>query len=349
MNLLITGASGFLGRYVVARALGRGHRVRGIVRPQTAVQDLSWRDHPSVELRRLDLTCADGIGSALEGMDAVVHLAAAKHGDLEAQVAGTVLTTRNLLEAMAAAGVRRLVVTSSFAVYDYLHLPEDAVVDEDSPLESRPERRDAYARAKLLQEREVRSFERSSGAGVTILRPGVIYGRNNLWTGRLGVRLGKRLWVCIGADATVPLIYVENCAEAIVAAAERDAALGATLNLVDDDLPTQRCYAQAIGARMRARPWIVPVRWNLARRVADVARQCDRTIFRGRLPLPGILVSERLHARCKPLRYENRRAVEALDWKPRYPVQAALDRSCGNGDLLSVPGEPAGERPQRAD
>ena len=55
-----------------------------------------------------------------------------------------------------------------------------------------------------------------------ILRPGVIYGRDNLWTARLGIGgQGKRLWLRTGAWARLPLTYVENCADAIVTAAER--------------------------------------------------------------------------------------------------------------------------------
>ena len=50
MNLLVTGAAGFLGRYVVARALSNGHRVRGVDRERVDDPTLSWRNHPNVEL-----------------------------------------------------------------------------------------------------------------------------------------------------------------------------------------------------------------------------------------------------------------------------------------------------------
>lgn len=344
MKLLVTGASGFLGRYVVARALSGGHRVRAVLGPRSEEGALDWRHHPGVELRRLDLRNSDGIADALKEVEAVVHLAVAKEAALDAQLAGTVRATGNLLDAMAQERVTRLVVTSSFSVFDYLNIPEGSIVNEDSLVDSEPEHRDAYTRAKILQERIAREYHELRGGAVTILRPGAIYGRNNLWTARLGFKLSERLWIRIGSKAQLPLTYVENCAEAIVAAAERDAAIGATLNIVDDELPTQSEYVRALRDRLEKTAWVLPVSWTLMRLVAVTVWTCNRLMRRRRLDLPGILVPKRLHARFKPLRYENRRARETLQWKPRFGMRDALDRSCSTLDLLSVPRDSVGTR-----
>ncbi len=69
-----------------------------------------------------DLRSRRGLTEAVTGHDAVLHLAAAKSGDLYAQYAGTVVATENLLAAMTEAGVRRIVLVSSLSVYDYLKL-----------------------------------------------------------------------------------------------------------------------------------------------------------------------------------------------------------------------------------
>ena len=103
MKLLVTGAGGFLGQYVVAAAVRRGHRVRAMVRPAGSVP-ASWHGHPMVEVVSGDLRSAKGILEILDGVDGVVHLAAAKAGDLYEQFGGTVIATENLLAAMVTAG-----------------------------------------------------------------------------------------------------------------------------------------------------------------------------------------------------------------------------------------------------
>jgi len=337
MYILITGTSGFLGQYVVAHALRCGHRVRAVDRRLPDENGPSWRDHPGVEVLRVDLRRPDGIAAAVKGTQAVVHLAAAKEGDFDTQFGGTVLTTHNLLDAMADAGVLRLVVASSFSVYDYLHTSPGEILDEESPIEPEPELRDPYTRTKLLQEQAAREFQQRRDGAVTILRPGVLYGRENLWIARLGVKMSDKLWLRIGSGAELPMSYVENCAEAVIAALETDAAIGATLNIVDDERPTQQFYARILSERASASPWMFPVSWNLMRLLAATVWRCNRVLFRGQLKLPGLFTPARLHARFKPLAYENRRAREVLSWEPSYSLEDALDRSLGNLDLLNVP------------
>ena len=55
MKLLITGASGFLGKFVVEAALQRNHQIKAVVRPASDETRLAWHNHPDVELIRLDL------------------------------------------------------------------------------------------------------------------------------------------------------------------------------------------------------------------------------------------------------------------------------------------------------
>ena len=238
------------------------------------------------------------------------------------------MATENLLAAMDEAGVRRIVLVSSFSVYAYTKIRTFSVVDESSPVEKDAFDRDEYAHTKLVQENLVREFPAARGWDFTVLRPGVIYGRDNLWTARLGVR-GRRVWLRTGAWARVPLTYVENCAEAIVLSAEKDAARGQTLNVVDDDMPTQRRYAAALRKRVSPRPLILPVAWTVMRFLAGMAVLTNKLLLRGKAKIPGIFIPCRLAARCKPLRYSNRKIKDVLGWKPRYGMKEALDRSTG--------------------
>ena len=220
MKLFITGASGFLGKYVVAEALRRGFQVQALVRPKTDVSGLSWHQHPNVELIRLDLRQPRGLEDILTTTDAVIHLAAVKSGDFYDQFAGTVIATETLLATMLQAKVLKLIAISTFSVYDYQAIRAGEILDESSPIEEQPLDRDEYAQTKLIQEDLIRSFEQENQAQVTIIRPGMIYGRECLWHALLGAEIGGNRWLKIGGQATMPMTYVENCAEAIVAAVQ---------------------------------------------------------------------------------------------------------------------------------
>jgi nucleoside-diphosphate-sugar epimerase len=233
---------------------------------------------------------------------------------------------------MQIASIQHLIAISTFSVYDYLHLRPGTLLDETSPLEANPKHRDDYAQTKLLQEELYREFAQQGQ--VTLLRPGMIYGRDNLWNPCLGAEFGDR-WLRIGSQAQLPLIYVENCAEAIVMAAETPGAIAQTLNLVDDDLPTQEEFVAELNQRIPPPPcWYVS--WPAMHGIAQTAWLCNRLFFSGHAKLPGILVPARLQARFKPLRYTNAHAKTILNWSPRYTLSAALDRCTSSVDLLDV-------------
>ncbi|MBW4646355.1 MAG: NAD(P)-dependent oxidoreductase [Goleter apudmare HA4340-LM2] len=337
MKLLVTGASGFLGQYVVTAALRRGHQVCAVVRPASGQTQLPWLNHPNLELVRWDLQQQSSPANVLDSVDAVIHLAAAKQGNFDTQYANTVVATENLLAAMVTAKVLRLVAISSFSVFDYLNTPPGAIINEDSPLEREPKQRDVYTQTKLLQENIVRNFQQQANGQVTILRPGMVYGRDYLWNACLGVKVSDRLWIRIGGQAQMPLTYVENCADAIITAAESPTAVGQTLNIVDDDLPTQSLYAHKLTKLMPQSPYTIPLGWTVSRLLAQTFWLANQLLLAGKIKLPGILVPARLHARFKPLRYTNIRAQQVLNWRPQYDLDAALARSCSQQDLLSVP------------
>src|SRR6185369_6675413 len=130
MRALVTGANGFLGRHVVTALLARGIEVRAMVRPATRLDALGWSS--SVEIFRADLRTSRDLPRAFEDVDVLIHLAAVVSGGEDAQFAGTVAGTERLLDAMATVACRRLVLCSSFSVYNYSAVR--GTLDEDSPL-----------------------------------------------------------------------------------------------------------------------------------------------------------------------------------------------------------------------
>mgnify|MGYP002624685299 FL=1 len=327
MKLLVTGASGFLGEHVVSAALRRGHTVRAMIRPASDVTRLPWHEDTNVEIVRADLRQRRGLEDAVRGCDGVIHLAAAMGGDFYARFAGTVIATEHLLDAMTAAGVKRLIATSSFSVYDYRRLRMGSTLDERSPLEARPDDRDDYARTKLIQEQLVRDRAQRDGLELTVLRPGAVFGAHHLWTARLGRQLGNNRWLRTGAWAHVPFTYVESCAEAFIACIDAPQTIGRTYNVVDDDCPTQRRYVALLRSRMKPRLRLLRANFTLLRSVAALAGLTNRLVFSGRAKLPMLLSSAKLLALTKPLRYTNAALKTDTAWSPRVGLIDALDRS----------------------
>lgn len=319
MKLFVTGATGFVGSAVVDAAIERGHEVIGLVRrPPSGHRE-------GVEFCQGNIINPEAYRDALSRCDAVIHLAAVKGGDLQTQFKGTVVGTESLLSAMKDVGLARLVHISTFSVYDYAGLSSGALLDEGGPIEDEPKDRDEYAQTKLIQEDLVWRFAETGGR-VTVIRPGAVWGRDNWWNGGAIVSLGG-IGLAVSPKAPLKLTYVENCADAIVVAAETEDSVGRTLNVVDTEQPTLMEFASILRDAGVELPRLVPVPYGAAASVARLAEVVNQTAFDGRAKLPGVLIPARLAAQIKPLRYSNDEARRVLKWNPRYSTAEAARRS----------------------
>jgi nucleoside-diphosphate-sugar epimerase len=323
MRALVTGANGFLGRSVVSALLAQGHEVRALVRPATAVEEIGWPD--SVEIVRGDLRSARELSAAFDDVDVLVHLAAAVTGGEDAMFAATVSGTERLLGAMAGTACRRIVLASSFAVYDWSAIR--GTLDESSPIETGADlyRRDGYTIAKAWQERVTRRFAAEHGWDLTVLRPGFIWGRDHGYLAACGQQIG-RLHVVIGPFTHLPLTHVDNCADLFARAAVDPRAAGQTLNVVDG--PGKRIWTY-LGDHLRRSGeggFRLPFPYTLA---FAMVRLAFATVFKRNEKLPHVLIPCRFESRLKPLRYTNRRAQELLGWRPLLDYADCLRRTYG--------------------
>jgi nucleoside-diphosphate-sugar epimerase len=327
VKLLITGASGFLGRHVVTAALQAGHSVRAIVRPSVDESRLGFNDQ--VEVFRADLRAPGGFKGLFDGIDVLVHLAAAVKGDEFDQFASTVVTTENLLRCMATSNTKRLVLISSFSVYCYERI--SSRLDESSPVlgpDNSLYDRDGYAIAKAWQERITREMAEANGWELCVIRPGFIFGPGNEELAGLGFSIGPLFFRVIGGKR-LPVTYVENAAEAIIAAVASQTTGGKTLNLIDSTGESTRKYTRQMLRWQGKRCLIVPLPYWLGYWNAKVARLVSRVLFRGKGKLPGILIPCRFAARFKPLRFPNDRIQTVLQWKPKISMDEAIKRTFG--------------------
>lgn len=319
MKLLVTGAGGFVGRYVVNEALRRGHFVQAMIRPASQLTDINWINHENVQLVRKDLRSKNELINTNNVPDAVIHLAVGDFMD-------TIVATENLLSIMKITKVNRMILVSSFAVYNYIKIAALSRIDESSPIIMKPDNHDEYSLTKRTQEKLIQQAAEEWGLKYTILRPGAIFGKEHLWTARLGLDASDRLWIRLGCWAKVPLSYIENCAEAIIMCAEKNEAIGQIFNIIDDHLPSQRLYIHQLQNRLNPRPNVVPIAWSAVRLFARIAWLTNNFLFKGEAKLPQILTPMHVHARFKPFRYSNNKLKNIIGWMPRYSLQQALDR-----------------------
>ena len=339
MQLLITGAASPRGQATLAAALAQGHSVHAVLSP-TERQPSTITSHPNLiwlNIDWLEESGQEGI-TALKGIDAVIHIDEVTSGPFERHYLGTVQTTERLIQAMMRNRVRRLILTSSLAVYGYEQLATDQLLDETSPLESAVETRPAYVQAKLMQEALLCSFNNCWGGQATILRPGFNYGQQQLWQPILGLadglpqaeaitdtaeiqtRRAKRYWQ-ISPQGSLPLLYAEHFASAAIASLQ-PIAIGETFNLVDDRLPSRLDYGKAV-ADIMPTPQAIPVPWAWAKAAERMQRRTGISLPR----LPRSLNRQELNASFKPLRYSNVKAKRMLQWQPTTAWQDVLSKA----------------------
>lgn len=328
MKILVTGASGFLGTALVERLLARGERdLRCFLRTgsdKRRLEALAARyPEANVEFFTGTLGTVAGAQKAIEGVDLVHHLAASLVGAAADIFLNTVVASKNLLEAIGASGRPiKVVLVSSFGVYGVADLAKGHLVDESTPVEPHPERRDLYSQAKVRQERLFRDYQAKYGFPLVVIRPGVIYGpRGSRFSSRVGIDL-MGLFLYLGGKNVLPLSYVDNCAEAIAIAGQRDAANGQTYNAVDDDLPTCKDYLARY--RKEVKPIrVLPIPYPVMQGISTLVQKYS-AYSKGQLP--AIFTPYKAATSWKGNRFDNAK-LKSLGWRPIVSTEEGISRA----------------------
>jgi dTDP-glucose 4,6-dehydratase len=238
-KVLVTGAAGFIGSSLVEALLQRGARVRAMVhydsRPGRGNLDvIEQRDSERIELIAGDVRDPYFVRTAVEGCHTVFHLAALigipfSYVAPATYIATNVQGTLNVLEACRAAGVERIVHTSTSECYGTArYVP----IDEEHPLQAQS----PYAASKIAADKVAESYHLSFGLPVSTLRPFNTYGprqsaraviptiaRQLLWGGP-EVRLGS-------LEPIRDFTYVADTCEAFCRMAECPETIGRVVHL----------------------------------------------------------------------------------------------------------------------
>lgn len=316
-TILVTGASGFLGRRLVAALAARGAAVRALVRAGSKVEALRL---PGVKLCLGDVAEADSLESAFAGVELVVHAAADTSGDEGQGRRVTIGGTRNILAQCLARRVERLVYISSCSVYGVAELAPGQLVTEDAPLERYPERRGAYSWAKLEAENLVTAAMTQGETAVVCLRPGTIYGPGGEnYTPMLGFALGEKLFALIGDGRMVlPLVHIDNLVAAILAALAAPTGVGGVYNVIDPERVDKRRYMEEFICRLHPGARCLYLPYGLLYGVTRVQEKL--CLLLRRRPF---LTCYRLTASQRPIIYDAARLGRELGWRPVIGFAAA--------------------------
>ncbi len=319
MKVLVTGAGGFLGVHVVERLLAHGYtdircflRDRGKAERLLALSEL----YPAAQLEfcagnlRSKTDCAEAVAD----ISLVVHLVAGMKGAAAEMFADSVVASRNLLDALIARegseiAQTRVVLVSSFGVYGVTALARGARIDESTPLEQHPERRDTYSHSKLMQEQLFWNHQKKAGFELVVLRPGVIYGPGGgAISTRVGLQIGP-VFFHLGGSNLLPLSYVLNCAEAIVLAAGHPGSAGQVYNVHDDELVSASRYLREYKRHVK-RLRSVRLPYFVTRMLA---RSLEAYHRHSKGQLPGILTRYKVAAAWGGNRFSNA-TLHGLGW-----------------------------------
>jgi nucleoside-diphosphate-sugar epimerase len=241
--ILVTGGTGYIGRHLVSALADRAMPVRVLVRDPARATILP----PSVQTAAGDLADTRVLDSAVRGVRAVVHLAAAMAAarDEQALVRTNVRGTASLAKAARSAGVEQVVYISSAGIYGIRDALEP-ITERDAP---RPDT--AYQRSKLAGEEEVKTHAPSW----TVLRPSDVFGPSRQQTAAFVRSVGtRRFWFHTGTITLENPAYVHDLVAAIVHALEHPALRGETINVAGPRVLTHRevvdATAAALGRRM---------------------------------------------------------------------------------------------------
>lgn len=323
-RVLVTGASGLLGREVVFALLRAGYQVRAFQRGESQIASL-LPEHLADRFDQVrgSLTDPSNLGPALAGVDGVIHLAAKVSvvGPWEEYRQTNLEGTRNLLEAARSAGLRRFLHTSSPSV---AHAGSSLIGADSQPASPRRARGN-YARSKAEAEQLALSYD-ADDFWVGVLRPHLVWGPGDtqLVERILERAAAGRLPLLNGGTAMIDTLYIDNAADAFVRGYQRLEAIRALPLVLTNAQP--RPVGEIIAGMCTACS-VKPPTFSLPAPLAYGAgllmeKAWARFAPQQIPPLTSFLAEQLSTAHW----FDQRKTQELLDWSPAVSLEEGYQR-----------------------
>jgi nucleoside-diphosphate-sugar epimerase len=348
-KVLIVGATGFIGRRLVGKLVEKGIAVRVLSRS---------RNSAAIAFAGMPVEIIGGFhgdpkiaARALEGIETVYHLAKCDGQKWDDYVHGDIEPTRVLAEQALAAGVKRFIYTGTIDSYDSAKRGQR--ITGETKLDPGIKRRNLYARSKAACEALLRQLGQEKGLPLIVMRPGIVIGGGadpaHIGVANFASESEVRYWG--KGDNGLPLVLVDDVADALVRASEAPDLIGRSFVVTSDPVLSARDYvaelASRTGVKIRAterpawRDWIVEL---LKEGAKHLIRHPNRR-------------SSTLHDwQCRAHRsvYDNSETRRALGWEPVTDRDSLIElgiatplKAIGAGGDGKRPGRPASEAQKR--
>ncbi len=250
-DAVLIGGTGFIGRKLVEKMVTNGKKILVAARNISNLDDIFY--HDNVTMVAADISNSRKIDEIISTSSLVIHLA---HGGAastwEEVQEGMIAGTLNIAQSCLKHKVKKLIYIGTIASL-YLGNPKEIITGK-TPNDSKIKQRGLYSRGKAECERLLMEMQQQ-GLPLCIMRPGVVIGEGGL-AFHSGIGLFNQDTYCIGWNKgknPLPLILVEDVADAIFLAAQSEISLGKTYNIVGDVRLTAVEYIQEL-ARTLERP-----------------------------------------------------------------------------------------------
>ena len=320
-KIVITGASGFLGRHLCKQFMELGYQVRAIYRRAQAPEDLIQLASQGLELVNLNLNAPDAADSVCQGMDIVLHSAALAYdwGPYDLFKQANIEVTERLLDCAERLGCRDFIFISSAAVHGF-GSHEDTT--EDGPFFPL---RYPYPITKLLAEQSVLKRNRP-GFRTVAIRPCNVYGPGDVtstYTMYQTILHGSFGYIGSGKAYTCP-IYIDDLCSGVQLVVESDKLGGEAIILSDGTKVSWRDYTktmyEAIGSTKK--PLSLPK--TLAFTAAGLLSFGANIIHSSKAPP---LTKYRVEQGSTNYHFSNEKARKILGFSPKVFYQEGLKRT----------------------
>jgi len=321
MNVLITGGTGFIGSRLAIRLIDQGHRVRllSLIKTKAERENAEELGNRGAELLEASVADRSMHEQALRDVDVVHHIAALMR---EADVPDSmfwdvnVRATQDLVHASERAGVRRFVYCSSIGVTGGVR---GRRVDETEPYHPA----NIYGRTKAAAEEWVLARARESGFPLSAIRPADVYGPGDQRYVKMFRMIQKGRFFYLGSGrGRRHMIYIDDLIDGMLAAQERDEAVGQVFILAGPSPIALRELAGLMAAELHVRPpWLrLPYwpTWLASAVVQAVAKP---------LGVQPPIYPRRVEFYHADYEFDTAKARDVLGWTPRVDVGDGIRRT----------------------
>ncbi len=327
MKILVTGATGFLGRKLIPKIQQEGHDVVALVRKTSNREGLP----KETEFREADVLDIKSLETVVHDIDIVVHLAAyfdfyPSDEDLMFKV--NVEGTKNMMNACVGTNVERFIYCSSTEVMGAIRFPP---ATEDTEL--RPDF--SYGESKILAERAIREISSDTGLPHIILRPTGVMGEGDLYVMyevAQQLDMGKVFALPRNLSSRIMFTHIDDVVAGFIAALTPKSALNQTIILCPDEAMSWQEFVDVMTTHLGIKPPRLRVPSVLAKfgmALLSPMKNRKKMTFFWHAKSVDMMLSERV--------YSNDKAKRLLGWTPKVTMaegfRRAIDWYIANGYL----------------